>query len=158
MTVAKYPVSAFLNETMFAEFMSMNESQKSNVMTYINEANVNPAQMTQEIWESAINFVPETELWLKYAPANYKSLYESADEYTKKSIRNTAQYILFENQRDINNFWRNTGLQERTERNLLNEQFVNNMPKVEPVNESQGLGYSMDFVKQITEMACAYNN
>lgn len=158
MTVTKYPVSAFLNETMFAEFMSMNESQKSNVMTYINEANISPTQITQEIWESATNFVPETELWLKYAPANYRSLYESADEYTKKSIRNTAQYILFESQRDINNFWRNTGLQERTERNLLNEQFVNNMPKVEPVNESQGLGYSMDFVKQITEMACAYNN
>lgn len=158
MVVAKYPLSAFLSESMFAEFMSMNESQKSNVMTYINEANVNPAQMTQKLWETATNFVPETEIWLKYAPANYKSLYESADEYTKNSIRNTAQYILFESQSDINNFWRNTGLQERTERNLLNEQFVNNMPKVEPVNESQGLGYSMDFVKQITEMACAYNN
>ena len=157
MTVAKYPVSAFLNESMFAEFMSMNESQKSNVMTYINEANVNPTQITQAIWESAVNYVPEKELWLKYAPANYRTLYESADEFTKQSIRNTAQYILFENQSDINNFWRNTGLQERTERNLLNEQFINNMPKVEVVNESQSLGYSMDYIKQITEMACAYN-
>lgn len=158
MTVAKYPISAFLKESMFAEFMSMNESQKSNVMAYINNANINPTQMTDELWESAVNYEPEKEIWLKYAPANYKSLYESADEYTKTSIKNTAQYILFENQSDVNNFWRNTGLQERTERNLLNEQFINNTPKVEPVNESQGLGYSMDFVKQITEMACAYNN
>ena len=126
MTIAKYPVSAFLNEDMFAEFMSMNESQKSNVVTYINEANINPAQMTTELWESAVNYVPEKELWLKYAPANYRSLYESADEITKQSIRNTAQYILFENQHDVNNFWRNTGLQEKSEKNLLNEQSFHN--------------------------------
>ena len=157
-TVTKYPFSAFLNENMFAQFMSMNESQKSNVMSYINEANINPLQMTQEIWESAINYVPEKELWLKYAPANYRTLYESADEITKESIRNTAQYFLFENQRDVNSFWRNTGLQERAERNLLNEQFVNNSPRVETVNESENLGYSMDFINTVTQMACAYNN
>ena len=157
-TVIKYPFSAFLNENMFAQFMSMNESQKSNVMSYINEVNINPLQMTQEIWESAINYVPEKELWLKYAPANYRTLYESADEITKESIRNTAQYFLFENQRDVNNFWRNTGLQERAERNLLNEQFVNNSPRVETVNESESLGYSMDFINAVTQMACAYNN
>lgn len=157
-TVIKYPFSAFLNENMFAQFMSMNESQKSNVMSYINEANINPLQMTQEIWESAVNYVPEKELWLKYAPANYRTLYESADEITKESIRNTAQYFLFENQRDVNNFWRNTGLQERAERNLLNEQFVNNSPRVETVNESESLGYSMDFINTVTQMACAYNN
>lgn len=158
MTVNKYPVSAFLSEGMFAEFMSMNESQKSNVMAYINEADINPTQITSEVWESAVNYVPEKELWLKYAPANYRSLYESSDEITKQSIRNTAQYILFENQCDVNNFWRNTGLQEKSERSLLNEQFINNMPKVESVNESDSLGYSMDFIKTITEMACAYNN
>ena len=158
MTVIKYPFSAFLNENMFAQFMSMNESQKSNVMSYINEANINPLQMTQEIWESAVNYVPEKELWLKYAPVNYRTLYESADEITKESIRNTAQYFLFENQRDVNNFWRNTGLQERAERNLLNEQFVNNSPRVETVNESESLGYSMDFINTVTQMACAYNN
>lgn len=158
MTVSKYPLSAFLNENMFAQFMSMNESQKSNVMTYINESNINPSQMTQELWESAVNYVPEKELWLKYAPANYRTLYESADETTKESIRNTAQYFLFENQRDVNSFWRNTGLQERAERNLLNEQFVNNLPRIETVNESENLGYSMDFIKTVTEMACAYNN
>lgn len=157
-TVIKYPFSAFLNENMFAQFMSMNESQKSNVMSYINEANINPLQMTQEIWESAVNYVPEKELWLKYAPANYRTLYESADEIIKESIRNTAQYFLFENQRDVNNFWRNTGLQERAERNLLNEQFVNNSPRVEVVNESESLGYSMDFINTVTQMACAYNN
>lgn len=157
-TVTKYPFSAFLNENMFAQFMSMNESQKSNVMSYINDANINPLQMTQEIWESAVNYVPEKELWLKYAPANYRTLYESADEITKESIRNTAQYFLFESQHDVNSFWRNTGLQERAERNLLNEQFVNNSPKIETVNESDNLGYSMDFIKTVTEMACAYNN
>ena len=134
MTVTKYPISAFFNESMFAEFMGMDESQKSNVMAYINEANINPEQMTDKIWESAVNYVPEKEIWLKYAPANYRSLFESADEITKQSIRNTAQYILFENQRDVNNFWRNTGLQERSERNLLNEQFVNNMPKIDNIN------------------------
>jgi hypothetical protein len=65
---------------------------------------------------------------------------------------------LFENKRDVNNFWRNTGLQERAERNLLNEQFVNNSPRVEVVNESESLGYSMDFINTVTQMACAYNN
>lgn len=158
MTVSKYPMSALLNEGMFADFMSMNDTQKSNVMTYITESNINPSNMNEAVWESAKTYVPEQENWLRYAPANYKTLFESADEMTKSSIRNTAQYLLFENQHDINAFWRNTGLKEINEKNLLNEQFMNNMPRIENVNENEGLGYSKEYINMIAEMASAYNN
>lgn len=157
MTVSQYPMSALLNEGMFAEFMAMNEAQKSNVMSFITESNINPSTMSENVWESAKTYVPETENWLRYAPANYKALYESADDVTKASIRNTAQYFLFENQHDINAFWRNTGLKEKAETAFLNEQFVNNMPRVENVNESNDLGYSTDYINMIAEMASAYN-
>jgi hypothetical protein len=158
MMVSKYPMSALLGEGMFAEFMAMNDAQKSNVMSYITERNLNPASISNAVWESAKSYAPSEENWLKYAPANYKTLYESADETTRESIRNTAQYFIFENQYDINSFWRNTGLKERSERSILNEKFVNNMPHIERVNENDGLGYSMDYVNMIAEMASAYNN
>jgi hypothetical protein len=158
LVVSKYPMAALLNEDMYADFMSMSETQKSNVMLYINENNINPYFMDVKLWESAKNYTPVQEVWLKYAPDNYKMLFESADELTKQSIRYTAQYLLFENQHDINNFWRNTGLKEKHETMILNEQFINNMPKIENVNESNSLGYSKEFVNMIAEMACAYNN
>lgn len=157
MTFTKYPMSSMLNESNFVEFMGLNESQKSKVIRYLDDNNICTPMGVNENWKNGINYVPEKEVWLKYAPSNYKKLFESAPKNVQSSIRNTASYLIFENQRDVNVFWENTGLMESSARKLVNEKYVNNMPKIVVESKSDNLPYGKDFINMITEMACGYN-
>jgi hypothetical protein len=114
-------------------------------------------ESVNENWKKGIDYNNEEEVWLKYAPQNYKQLYENASDTVKESIRTTASFMLFENQYDVNNFWENTGLAYHESRNVLNENFINNMPKIVIEPEQNTLPYGNDFIKAVTEMACEYN-
>ena len=155
--MAKYPISMRMNESNFKEFAKLDESQKNKVVAYLHDNGIADAQSINESWKNGINYVNEIPVWLKYAPENYKALYEAASPAVKESINTTAKYILFESQYDINVFWENSGLQEAEERRLVNESFVNNLPKVAPQTVETNLPYSSDFIKMVTEQACEYS-
>ena len=157
-TINKYPKSAMLNESNFQEFMKLDESQKSNVIAYLNDNGKYTPESINESWKNGINY-EQQEVWLKYAPANYKELFENASDAVKRSIRNTAKYLIFESKSDINSFWENTGLMERQYSQSLNEKFINTMPRiVESAEPENKLPYSQEFIDVVTEMACAYNS
>ena len=155
--MAQYPASMMMNESNFAEFVGLSESQKSKVVDYLRDNNFADKKSINENWKNGVNYVAETPVWLKYAPENYKALYEAASDTVKKSIATTASYLLFENQYDINSFWENSGLASANERKLLNESFVNVLPKVAPADKETTLPYSNEYIKQIADMASEYN-
>ena len=155
--MAQYPASMMMNESNFAEFVGLSESQKSKVVDYLRDNNFVDKKSINENWKNGVNYVAETPTWLKYAPENYKALYEAASDTVKKSIATTASYLLFENQYDINSFWENSGLASANERKLLNESFVNVLPKVAPVDKDSTLPYSNEYIKQIADIASEYN-
>ena len=155
--MAQYPASMMMNESNFAEFVGLSESQKSKVVDYLRDNNFADKKSINENWKNGVNYVAETPAWLKYAPENYKALYEAASDTVKKSIATTASYLLFENQYDINSFWENSGLASANERKLLNESFVNVLPKVAPADKETTLPYSNEYIKQIADMASEYN-
>ena len=155
--MAQYPASMMMNESNFAEFVGLSESQKSKVVNYLRDNNFADKKSINENWKNGVNYVAETPVWLKYAPENYKALYEAASDTVKKSIATTASYLLFENQYDINSFWENSGLASANERKLLNESFVNVLPKVAPADKESNLPYSNEYIKQIADMASEYN-
>lgn len=155
--INKYPISSLLTKSNFAGFMGLNESQKNNVITYLQDHNMTNIDSVNENWARGIDYNNEEEVWLKYAPKNYRQLYENASDAVKESIKTTASFILFENQYDINNFWDNTGIAYNESRNVLNENFINTMPKIVAVPEQNILPYGSDFIKAVTEMACEYN-
>ena len=155
--MAQYPASMMMNESNFAEFVGLSESQKSKVVDYLRDNNFADKKSINENWKNGVNYVAETPAWLKYAPENYKALYEAASDTVKKSIATTASYLLFENQYDINSFWENSGLASANERKLLNESFVNVLPKVAPVDKESNLPYSNEYIKQFADMASEYN-
>ena len=157
LVMAQYPASMMMNESNFAEFVGLSESQKSKVVDYLRDNNFADKKSINENWKNGVNYVAETPAWLKYAPENYKALYEAASDTVKKSIATTASYLLFENQYDINSFWENSGLASANERKLLNESFVNVLPKVAPVDKESNLPYSNEYIKQIADMASEYN-
>ena len=155
--MAQYPASMMMNESNFAEFVGLSESQKSKVVDYLRDNNFADKKSINENWKNGVNYVAETPAWLKYAPEHYKALYEAASDTVKKSIATTASYLLFENQYDINSFWENSGLASANERKLLNESFVNVLPKVAPADKESNLPYSNEYIKQIADMASEYN-
>lgn len=155
--INKYPISSLLTKSNFAGFMGLNESQKNNVITYLQDHNMTNIDSVNENWARGIDYNNEEEVWLKYAPKNYRQLYENASDAVKESIKTTASFILFENQYDINNFWDNTGIAYNESRNVLNENFINTMPKIVADPEQNILPYGSDFIKAVTEMACEYN-
>ena len=155
--MAQYPASMMMNESNFAEFVGLSESQKSKVVDYLRDNNFADKKSINENWKNGVNYVAETPVWLKYAPEHYKALYEAASDTVKKSIATTASYLLFENQYDINSFWENSGLASANERKLLNESFVNVLPKVAPADKESNLPYSNEYIKQIADMASEYN-
>lgn len=157
LVMAQYPASMMMNESNFAEFVGLSESQKSKVVDYLRDNNFADKKSINENWKNGVNYVAETPVWLKYAPENYKALYEAASDTVKKSIATTASYLLFENQYDINSFWENSGLASANERKLLNESFVNVLPKVAPADKESNLPYSNEYIKQIADMASEYN-
>ena len=155
--MAQYPASMMMNESNFAEFVGLSESQKSKVVDYLRDNNFADKKSINENWKNGVDYVAETPVWLKYAPEHYKSLYEAASDTVKKSIATTASYLLFESQYDVNSFWENSGLASANERKLINESFVNVMPKVTPKEKETNLPYSNEYIKQIADMACEYN-
>lgn len=155
--MAQYPLSMKMNESNFKEFAKLDESQKNKVVAYLHDNGIADSNSINENWKNGINYVNEIPVWLKYAPENYKALYEAASDRVKESINTTAEYILFENQYDVNVFWENSGLQEAEERRLVNESFVNNLPKVTSEPVKTDLPYSTDFIKMIADAACEYN-
>lgn len=154
--MAQYPISMLMSESNLAKFISLTESQKNKVVDYCRDNVITDAKTLNENWENGINY-SGTPVWLKYAPEEYRSLYENASADVRESISCTADYCLFESQSDINRFWENTGLANVAQRQQLNEQFISTLPKVQaaPVNES--LPYGKDYIDAITQMACEYN-
>ena len=158
-TINKYPISSLLNKSNFKKFMGLNESQKSKVVDYLKDNGMISVQKVNENWENGVDYEsPSNEMWIKNAPDDYKELYENADAETRRSIKNTAKYVIFENQGDVNRFWEGTGLMTKAEKNMIHEQFINNLPKVTAVNENISLPYSKGFIEAIGEMARSYNN
>ena len=155
--MAQYPVSMMMNESDFAKFASLSESQKNKVVAYLQDNNFTTHQSINENWQNGIEYTPETPVWLKFAPSNYKALYEQASQTVKDHLATSAKYFVFESQHDINIFWENSGLVEQNAQRVLNESFVNALPKVAPVEQKTSLPYGNDFIKQVAEMASEYN-
>lgn len=157
--MAQYPISMSLNESNFTQFAALNEEQKTKVVAYLQDHGIFAPKMINEMWKNGIDYNTEEPVWLKYAPANYKALYNEAPQAVKESLKNTANYLLFESQRDINVFWENSGLEAKAENHRRNVEFTNSLPKI---NESaapknSGLPYGMNLINAVVEMANEYN-
>ena len=157
--MAQYPISRSLNESNFAQFAALNEEQKSKVTAYLQDRGIYAPKMINEMWKNGINYKASEPVWLKYAPAKYKSLYNEAPQRVRESLANTAEYLIFESQRDVNIFWENSGLETKAESAKRNKAFTDNLPKINESAsaKSNGLPYSVNLINTIVEMANIYN-
>lgn len=156
--LAKYPISNCMDEGSFTEFAALDESVKSSVVAYLEDNGYGTPKAINENWRDGKGYHRAEPIWLMRAPERFKELYRNSDEATKRSIRSTASCLVFESQYDINNFWEDTGLVEAQERRMLNESFINNMPKIaNESNDSDSMPYGKELIEAVTRMACEYN-
>ena len=116
-------------------------------------------KMINEMWKNGIDYNAAEPVWLKYAPAKYKSLYNEAPQMVKESLANTAEYLIFESQRDVNLFWENSGLETKAEAAKRNKAFTESLPKINEsaVEKSTNLPYGANLINAVAEMASVYN-
>ena len=101
------------------------------------------------LWENALAPKPQEPIWLVRANEKYRTLYENASEQEKNNLKYAAEFMIFESQYDIDTFWEKSGLKDKEEQKMINESFINSLPKINKVNESQELPYGEEFVKSI---------
>lgn len=159
LVMAQYPISRSLNESNFAQFAALSEEQKTKVTAYLQDRGIYAPKMINEMWKNGIDYNAAEPVWLKYAPSKYKSLYNEAPQMVKESLANTAEYLIFESQRDVNLFWENSGLETKAETIKRNKAFTDNLPKI---NESvrtnnTNLPYGVNLINAVVEMSSAYN-
>lgn len=157
--VAKYPHAGLMNESSFSKFAKLDRAQQDKVSRWLNENQVWTPDAVNALWEGALTeTVDDAPVWLKNAPDNYRKLYESASDLQKKNLQICAKYCVFESQRDIDNFWENSGLMRAEEARLMNEAYVNSLPKITDNSSADaGLPYSSDYIKLVGEAADGYN-
>jgi hypothetical protein len=105
------------------------------------------------MWKNGLNESVETEpVWLRRADAEYRKLYEEATDIEKYNLQESAKFFVFETQRDIDNFWMNSGLKSKKERQIIAEAYKMTAPIApqRPVTANQ-LPYSMEEVGRMIE-------
>lgn len=157
--VARYPHAGLMNESSFRKFSKLDRAQQDKVSRWLNENQVCTPDAVNALWEGALTeTVNDAPVWLKNAPDNYRRLYESASDLQKKNLQICAKYCVFESQRDIDNFWENSGLMRAEEARLMNEAYVNSLPKIgDNSSADAGLPYSSEYIKLVGEAADGYN-
>ena len=154
----QYPFSKELSESAFKQFSNLNYEQKDKVAEYLAENMIVGSDNINRLWENALidNNVEEP-IWLQRASDEYRNLYEKCTNQEKENLANCAKYLIFESQYDVDMFWENSQLKEKTERQLLNEKFNSLMPNINE-SVSNELPYSIDFVKEIEKQTLAVGN
>lgn len=150
-TIEKYPFSAALTESNFVKFDNLDWEQKDKVANYINENCIMDTNSINSLWENALISKPQEPIWLVKASEKYRKLYENASELEKNNLNYIANFMIFESQLDVDTFWEKSGLKDKEEERLLNESFINSLPKVNKINEKEELPYGAEYVKNVTK-------
>lgn len=153
--IAKYPFAAQLSESNFKKFSNLNYEQKDKVANYLVEQCIVGSDAINRSWEDVLlEKTNEEPIWLKNASAEYRELYENASEQEKLNLARCADYLVFESQYDIDEFWKNSNLKAKLEYQKLNESLNKLVPNIDmtPKNE---LPYSQDFINEIMNRTMA---
>ena len=148
---SKYPFASMFNEENFDKFDGLCESSKVKVSDYLNSAVLLTPTFVNESWQNAFK-EDATPVWLKYAPSNYRDAYDSAPQNIQDNLSESAQYVLFENQDDVDSFWENSGILSRMN-NIITESYVRNVPVVRGQDSVEQLPYSSKIIDMVAESA-----
>lgn len=146
---SRYPFIQFLGENKKAEFLALNETEKKRVANALNSNPSFDEERIVTVWESALASVEVNEKWLTEMPTEYLGLWESASSDMKDRITRQAKMFRLETSYQIKNFWQTRGLGKVSE--SLSDNVITESKKAELLKESNSLGYSTEYLQNISE-------
>lgn len=146
----------FLNNEEKVKFQSLNESVKAQIITKAKEKSYTSSSDVKAIFESVINPVDRTPLFIKNMPDEYRIDWEKASNTKKRQIVAEAAGHTLNTEYQINNFWSTRDFRET----LVNVQRIDessnaSSEKVEEINSYGVTSNYMDWFGQ--ELAKKFN-
>jgi isopropylmalate/homocitrate/citramalate synthase len=142
---SRYPFIQFLSENKRNEFTALNEAEKKRVQNALNASPAFDEEKIVKVWESALTSVEVNEKWLTAMPVEYIALWESASAEIKDRTTRQAKMFRLETDYQIKNFWQTRGFGKPSEDNTV----INESKRADLARESNSLGYSNEYVKNI---------
>lgn len=154
-----YPFAISLSPANFAKFAALNPTQKKKCQKFIVEHAIFDIKTINEKWDTPLQKERRVlKNWLRLADPEDVELYTKASIQEQDAIENMARFWILETKQDVDEFWEKTGLRQREQQRIMNEEFIRNYninvkPKMQEVKEStHPLGYDKDYIKMLEEM------
>ena len=138
-----FGITMLLDEAKRTEFKKMDEATKQKVLVALNDSAIKTEEDANRVWESVLT--PYVEKWIEEAPQEYKQLWESLDEKSKKTLIAQSRTYKLDSPYQIKNFW------ETRPASILNkasEAALNESKNAEPLTVNP-LGYSKEYTDMI---------
>ena len=160
--VKAYNFSISLSPENFAKFAALKPVDKNKVQKYIVEHQIMDVKTINEQWTTPlVEEKRNKKNWLRLAPKEYREAYAKADIDVQDAIEESAKFVNIQTANDAQRFWERTGLLHQDEylQKSLTEQFKITESEDTNLNESavrsQNLGYSVDYMGMLEQMADA---
>ena len=160
--VNAYNFSISLSPENFAKFAALKPVDKNKVQKYIVEHQIMDVKTINEQWMTPlVEEKRNKKNWLRLAPKEYREAYAKAAMDVQDAIEESAKFVNIQTASDAQRFWERTGLLHRDEylQKSLTEQFAITESEDTNLNESavrsQNLGYSVDYMGMLEQMADA---
>ena len=122
--IEKYKFAVSLSPENFNKFARMLDNEKKMCADFIAEQQVFDIKTINEIWDTPVNEAKAMQKnYLNLASDEIKEIYHSLSPMEKKSIDALAECYILESKSDVDEFWQRTGLLQREQRRIVNEQF-----------------------------------
>ena len=138
-----FGITMLLDEAKLTEFKKIDEATKQKVLVALNDSAIKTEEDANRVWESVLT--PYVEKWIEEAPQEYKQLWESLDEKSKKTLIAQSRTYKLDSPYQIKNFW------ETRPASILNkasEAALNESKNAEPLTVNP-LGYSKEYTDMI---------
>ena len=122
--IQKYHFAVSLSPENFDRFATLLDADKKLCEAYIKEKGIFDVKSINEMWDNPLNERKAMEKnYLNLASEEIKGIYHSLSAMEKKSIDALAEGFILETKSDVDEFWLRTGILQREQRRIINEQF-----------------------------------
>lgn len=149
-----YAFTKSMSESSLLEFSQLSDNKKRKVRDYLCENSVTADADIDKVWRNGLTegAQPNEPVWLQKAPHEYREMYYGASTQKQIELMECAKYLNFYTQSDIDTFWENSNLRVDTRNRLIQEAYIDSLPKITKKPEDDELPYSMDAVKKMLNL------
>lgn len=122
--IKKYHFAVSLSHENFDRFATLLDADKKLCEAYIKEKGIFDVKSINEMWDNPLNERKAmAKNYLNLASNEIKEIYHNLSAMEKKSIDALAEGFILETKSDVDEFWLRTGILQREQRRIVNEQF-----------------------------------